>query len=133
MIVYLSRSLTVSKMGRYKNPDRMFLSGFLYVVFKNYTVYFTFDFFWNVHLKDSFRPWYPHRPVGVRVNFGIISIEPISGELMNFKVGMFLKMRWNDHRLKFPFQRNRPRILTVPSDLSTELWIPDVFISNEER
>jgi len=51
---------------------------------------------------------------------------------MNYKVVMFLNMRWNDPRLEYQLQRNTPRIHTVPSDLSSELWIPDVFISNEE-
>ena len=94
---------------------------------------FTFEFFWNVHFNDAFRPFYRFRPVGIRVSFDILSIEPISGESMNFKVRMFLNMRWNDPRLKFQLQGNKSAYAhTVPSDLWPKLWIPDVFISNEE-
>jgi len=52
---------------------------------------------------------------------------------MNFKLGMYLKMRWNDPRLKFQLGKHRTVEIENPSDLLSEIWIPDVFISDEER
>ena len=54
---------------------------------------------------------------------------------MNFKLGMYLKMRWNDPRLKFQLGQSTVRTVEIenPSDLLSEIWIPDVFLSNEER
>ena len=52
---------------------------------------------------------------------------------MNFKLGMYLKMRWNDPRLRFSALRHKTVEIENPSDLSSKIWIPDVFLSNEER
>ena len=71
--------------------------------------------------------------MGVRVSFEIYSIEPISGESMNLKLGMYLKMRWNDPRLRFSALGHKIVQIENPSDLLSKIWIPDVFISNNER
>ena len=52
---------------------------------------------------------------------------------MNFKLGMYLKMRWNDPRLRFSALGHKIVEIENPSDLLSKIWIPDVFISTEER
>ena len=93
------------------------------------------SFFLNVHHIDSFRPYEHHRPVGVRVSFDIYSIEPISDESMIFQLGMYLNMTWIDPRVKLELEGLNKTVRafkTVPNDLVSKFWIPDVLISNEK-
>ena len=52
---------------------------------------------------------------------------------MDYRLGIFLRMRWNDPRLKFPVTENQTKTMTVHPDLISKIWMPDLFFSNEKE
>ena len=85
-------------------------------------------------LKQSFRPFQKHRPCGVRVSFHIASFDSVDEQSMDYRLGIFLRMRWNDPRLKFPLPENgTQKTMTVHPDLISKIWMPDLFFSNEKE
>ena len=54
---------------------------------------------------------------------------------MIFQLGMYLNMTWIDPRVKHELQGLNETVRafkTVPNDLVSKFWIPDVLISNEK-
>ena len=45
-----------------------------------------------------FRPYQKHRPTGVRVSFHIASFDSVDEQSMDYRLGVFLRMRWSDPR-----------------------------------
>lgn len=95
------------------------------------------------------RPWEKHRPAGIRVSFHIASFDSVDEQAMDYRLGIFLRMRWRDPRLSWgssTCNKNTTRVcrnnvckmkctrtMTVHPDVMEKIWIPDLFFSNEKQ
>ena len=101
------------------------------------------------------RPYEKNRPAGIRVSFHIASFDSVDEQAMDYRLGIFLRMRWRDPRLSWggppktcnssdPKQAacakdpackkcRRKQTMTVHPDVMERIWIPDLFFSNEKQ
>ena len=52
---------------------------------------------------------------------------------MDYRITFFLRMKWNDPRLRFADMGRSSTMLTIHPELLHKIWKPDVFFSNEKR
>ncbi|XP_052794582.1 glycine receptor subunit alpha-3-like isoform X2 [Mya arenaria] len=71
-------------------------------------------------------------PVKVLVQLHITNIDSISESNMDFSIGMFLRQKWNDTRLKYT-ALPRLKALELDSRMMDKVWVPDLFIANEKQ
>ncbi|CBY31364.1 unnamed protein product [Oikopleura dioica] len=76
------------------------------------------------------RPYEKERPTGVRVSYHIPNLDSVDEQAMDYRLSMFLRMRWKDPRLSWG--NNTECKLQVHPDVMDKIWIPDLFFSNEK-
>ncbi|XP_070554755.1 glycine receptor subunit alphaZ1-like [Ptychodera flava] len=76
------------------------------------------------------RPNFDGPPVKVECDIYVSSFDSISETTMDYVASLYLRQRWNDSRLTF--DHNTSITLNVVKSLS-EIWIPDIFFTNEKE
>ena len=88
------------------------------------------------------------RPTNVTVNVFVNSMDSIAETTMDYRLNVFLRMRWNDPRLNYRFVSWLCQLLldlnnlirglfdddsvTVHPSMLNSLWLPDLFFANEK-
>ncbi|CBY19673.1 unnamed protein product [Oikopleura dioica] len=52
---------------------------------------------------------------------------------MDYRITFFLRMKWNDERLRFKELGSPVTMLTVSPEVLHNIWKPDIFFSNEKQ
>ncbi|CAG5083258.1 Oidioi.mRNA.OKI2018_I69.PAR.g10326.t1.cds [Oikopleura dioica] len=52
---------------------------------------------------------------------------------MDYRITFFLRMKWNDERLRFKEMGSPLTMLTVSPEVLHNIWKPDIFFSNEKQ
>ena len=72
------------------------------------------------------------KPTNVTVNIFVNSMDSIKETTMDYRLNVFLRMRWNDPRLNYKGLFDDESVTVHPSML-TKLWLPDLFFANEKQ
>ncbi len=75
------------------------------------------------------RPQFGGRPLDVFMELIIASFDSISEVNMDFTITVFLNQYWRDERLKYG---SADESMTLMSDFTEQIWVPDTFIANDK-
>lgn len=81
------------------------------------------------HIPPEFENDYPTK---VSVQLYVSSVDSVSEQNMEYSVTVLLRQVWEDHRLNYTNMSDLPR-LEVDSSRIKNLWVPDLFFSNEKK
>ena len=77
------------------------------------------------------RPFEKQSPIGVKVSYHIPNLDSVDEQAMDYRLGMFLRMRWKDPRLTWGQKELRECVEKNGGKLKgTNLKLEFIFISN---
>ncbi|XP_045122274.1 glycine receptor subunit alpha-3-like isoform X2 [Portunus trituberculatus] len=79
-------------------------------------------------MDNSFANWSPSEPTTVTVQMFINSFGSLNAANMDYNIDVFLRQRWNDHRLQLP--GNRTRVTVLNPAVQAKIWKPDTYFNN---
>ncbi|XP_063844110.1 glycine receptor subunit alpha-3-like isoform X3 [Scylla paramamosain] len=79
-------------------------------------------------MDSSFVSWSPSEPTVVTVQVFINSFGSLNAANMDYNIDVFLRQRWNDHRLQL--SGNRTRITVLDPAMQAKIWKPDTYFNN---
>eukprot|EP00929_Paragymnodinium_shiwhaense_P049253 TRINITY_DN24856_c0_g1_i1.p1 TRINITY_DN24856_c0_g1~~TRINITY_DN24856_c0_g1_i1.p1 ORF type:complete len:492 (-),score=65.22 TRINITY_DN24856_c0_g1_i1:459-1934(-) len=100
------------------------------------------------YLLDGYRygslPRYKNRPIDLDLGMNIVALSSMSQLEGRFTMNVWMRLRWNDYRLKWPVRRNAegacqqdrpsdlPCMMTFPTikEYPDAVWTPDVLLYN---
>ena len=76
--------------------------------------------------------YYTKKPTNISINLFVNSIDSIESSTMDYKINVFLRMKWIDKRLRFSQKDVPDPVLNVHPSMYENLWVPDLIFSNEK-
>ncbi|XP_046585185.1 glycine receptor subunit alpha-4-like isoform X3 [Haliotis rubra] len=71
-------------------------------------------------------------PTKVMVQLFVLSIDSVDESAMEYSMSIYLRQKWNDHRLMWSDNANLSRI-EVDTKLMERVWTPDLYFVNEKQ
>ncbi|XP_067651050.1 glycine receptor subunit alpha-2-like isoform X2 [Haliotis asinina] len=71
-------------------------------------------------------------PTKVMVQLFVLSIDSVDESAMEYSMSIYLRQKWNDHRLTWSDNTNLSRI-EVDTKLMERVWTPDLYFVNEKQ
>lgn len=78
--------------------------------------------------KDASPSQITGQPTDVRISLYMMHVEIIDGNSKDMSFTAYLRMAWEDPRLKHPNVNGAERKIRLPEDSWKKIWIPDIFI-----
>ncbi|XP_063728435.1 gamma-aminobutyric acid receptor subunit beta-1-like, partial [Symsagittifera roscoffensis] len=75
----------------------------------------------------------PNKPVEVKVDLVVGSVDEISEVNMDFTLTIYLRQYWKDHRLSFKHILGEDiKVMPVDGRITDKLWLPDTYFTNDK-